>query len=145
MAHWEFPGSDPIDVFIALAAGRIALTAQPTADSYEGAWVNDVTPTQGQFSQFLISVTGNSVTVHIFDKGTPTDTDIGTQTATFTADPLTFALNGHNYAVSFTDDTRTHLKVVVTLAANGTPEGTFTFHRRILLFPGPIPIGPIKP
>jgi phage baseplate assembly protein gpV len=30
MAHWEFPGSDPIDVFIDLAAGRVALTAQPT-------------------------------------------------------------------------------------------------------------------
>jgi hypothetical protein len=30
MAHWEFPGSDPIDVFIDLASGRIALTAQPT-------------------------------------------------------------------------------------------------------------------
>lgn len=30
MAHWEFPGSDPIDVFIDLAAGRMALTTQPT-------------------------------------------------------------------------------------------------------------------
>ena len=30
MAHWEFPGSDPIDVFIDLAAGQIALTAGPT-------------------------------------------------------------------------------------------------------------------
>jgi Putative adhesin len=30
MAHWEFPGSDPIDVFVDLAAGRVALTAEPT-------------------------------------------------------------------------------------------------------------------
>jgi DUF4097 and DUF4098 domain-containing protein YvlB len=30
MAHWDFPGSEPIDAFIDLAAGRIALTAQPT-------------------------------------------------------------------------------------------------------------------
>lgn len=29
MAHWEFPGSDPIDVFIDLAAGRVVLTAEP--------------------------------------------------------------------------------------------------------------------
>jgi len=30
MAHWEFPGSEPIDAFIDLAAGRVMLTAQPT-------------------------------------------------------------------------------------------------------------------
>ena len=30
MAHWEFPGSEPIDVFIDLAAGHIALAAEPT-------------------------------------------------------------------------------------------------------------------
>ena len=30
MAHWDFPASEPIDAFIDLAAGRIALTAQPT-------------------------------------------------------------------------------------------------------------------
>jgi hypothetical protein len=30
MAHWEFPGSEPIDVFIDQAAGRVTLTAQPT-------------------------------------------------------------------------------------------------------------------
>jgi len=30
MAHWEFPGSEPIDALIDLAAGRVALTAQPT-------------------------------------------------------------------------------------------------------------------
>jgi hypothetical protein len=30
MAHWEFPGSEPIDAFIDLAAGRVVLTAQPT-------------------------------------------------------------------------------------------------------------------
>ena len=29
MAHWEFPGSDPIDVFVDLAAGRVALAAGP--------------------------------------------------------------------------------------------------------------------
>jgi hypothetical protein len=29
MAHWEFPGSEPIDAFIDLAAGRVGLTAQP--------------------------------------------------------------------------------------------------------------------
>lgn len=118
------------------------LTAQPTAESYDGAWVNDVTPAVGQFSQFIITVAGNSVTVHIFDKGTPTDTDIGTQTATFTADPLTFALNGHAYTVSFTDDTRLHLKVTVAIGLTGAPEGTYTFHRRIIFFP---PIGPVLP
>jgi hypothetical protein len=126
-------------------AAFTTLTATPTADSYEGYWVNDVTPSVGQFSQFRISTTGNNVTVHIFDKGTPTDTDVGTQTATFTADPLTFALNGHNYTVSFTDDTRTHLKVVVALAANGTPEGTYTFHRLILIAPPNLPPVLIKP
>jgi hypothetical protein len=30
MAHWEFPGSAPIDVFIDLPAGRVALAAEPT-------------------------------------------------------------------------------------------------------------------
>ena len=30
MAHWEFPGSEPIDAFIDLAAGRMVLTAEPT-------------------------------------------------------------------------------------------------------------------
>ncbi len=30
MAKWEFPGSDPIDVFIDLAAGRMVLAAHPT-------------------------------------------------------------------------------------------------------------------
>ena len=30
MAHWEFPGSDPIDVSIDLAAGRVVLAAEPT-------------------------------------------------------------------------------------------------------------------
>jgi Putative adhesin len=30
MTHWEFPGSDPIDVFIDLAAGSVALAATPT-------------------------------------------------------------------------------------------------------------------
>lgn len=29
MTHWEFPGSDPIDVFVDLAAGRVALAAEP--------------------------------------------------------------------------------------------------------------------
>ncbi len=117
-------------------ASFTTLSAQPTADSYDGNWVNDVTPAQGQFSRLIITVTGNSINVHIYDKGTPADTDIGSQTATFTSDPLTFALNGHNYVVSFTDTTRTHLNVVVTIAANGAPEGTFTFHRQFKLFPG---------
>lgn len=30
MTHWEFPGSDPIEVFVDLAAGRVALAAEPT-------------------------------------------------------------------------------------------------------------------
>src|SRR5262247_312576 len=30
MSHWEFPGSDPIDVFVDLAAGSVALAARPT-------------------------------------------------------------------------------------------------------------------
>jgi len=128
-------------------ASFTTLTAQPTAESYDGAWFNDVTPAVGQFSRFIITVSGSSVTVHIFDKGTPTDTDIGTQTATFTADPLTFALNGHAYTVSFTDDTRTHLKVTVAIGLTGAPEGTYTFHRRILFPVGPIilPPGVLKP
>jgi Putative adhesin len=29
MAHWDFPGSGPIDLYIDLAAGRIALAAEP--------------------------------------------------------------------------------------------------------------------
>ena len=29
MAHWEFPGSDPIDVFVDLPAGRVAVAAEP--------------------------------------------------------------------------------------------------------------------
>ena len=116
-------------------AAFTTLTAQATAESYEGAWVNDATPATGQFSQFIISTTGNSVTVHIYDKGTPTDTDIGMQTVTFTGDPLTFALNGHNYTLGFTDDTRTHLSVAVAIAATGVSEGNYTFHRRILIGP----------
>src|SRR5262249_60783829 len=30
MSHWEFPGSEPIDAFIDLAAGSVALTAEAT-------------------------------------------------------------------------------------------------------------------
>src|SRR5215472_2098827 len=30
MTHWEFSGSDPIDVFVDLPAGRVALAAEPT-------------------------------------------------------------------------------------------------------------------
>src|SRR5215470_9212059 len=30
MSHWEFPGSDPVDVFVDLAAGSVALAARPT-------------------------------------------------------------------------------------------------------------------
>ena len=30
MSHWEFPGSEPIEVFIDLAAGSVALTAKAT-------------------------------------------------------------------------------------------------------------------
>jgi Putative adhesin len=30
MTHWEFPGSEPIEAFIDLAAGRVVLAAQPT-------------------------------------------------------------------------------------------------------------------
>ena len=30
MSHWEFPGSDPIDAFIELAAGSVALIAEAT-------------------------------------------------------------------------------------------------------------------
>jgi hypothetical protein len=30
MTHWEFPGCDPIEVFVDLAAGRVALAAEPT-------------------------------------------------------------------------------------------------------------------
>jgi hypothetical protein len=29
MAHWEFPGSDPIDVFVDLSTGRVAVAAEP--------------------------------------------------------------------------------------------------------------------
>jgi hypothetical protein len=117
-------------------ASFTTLSAQPTADSYDGNWVNEVTPTQGQFSRLVITVTGTSVNVHVYDKGTPADTDVGMQTATFTSDPLTFNLNGHHYVISFTDATRTHLNVVVTIALTGAPEGTYTFHRQFKLFPG---------
>ena len=30
MPHWEFPGSDPIDTFIDIAAGRVVLAAEAT-------------------------------------------------------------------------------------------------------------------
>ena len=30
MPHWEFPGSDPIDTFVNIAAGRVVLAAEPT-------------------------------------------------------------------------------------------------------------------
>ncbi|MBO0814850.1 MAG: DUF4097 family beta strand repeat protein [Actinobacteria bacterium] len=30
MSHWEFPGADPIDTFIELAAGSVSLTAEAT-------------------------------------------------------------------------------------------------------------------
>ena len=29
MTHWEFPGSDPIDLFVDLPAGRVAVAAEP--------------------------------------------------------------------------------------------------------------------
>jgi hypothetical protein len=123
-------------------ASFTTLPAQVSVDSYEGNWINDVTPTQGQFSRLIIAVTNGVATVHVYDRGTTTDTDQGSGTATFANDQLTFALNGHNYVLSFTDATRTHLKAVVTLAATGASEGTFTFHRQFKLFPGaPVAIG----
>jgi hypothetical protein len=30
MPHWEFPGSDPVDVFADIAAGHVAVAAEPT-------------------------------------------------------------------------------------------------------------------
>jgi hypothetical protein len=30
MPHWEFPGSDPVDVFVDIASGHVAVTAEPT-------------------------------------------------------------------------------------------------------------------
>ena len=30
MTSWEFPGSEPIDIFINISAGSVAVSAEPT-------------------------------------------------------------------------------------------------------------------
>ena len=113
------------------------LSAQATAESYEGNWANDVAPTTGQFSRVVISVTNNVATVHIYFRTASGDTDQGSGTATIANDQLAFTLLDHMYVISFTDASRTHLKVVIS--SNNIaipPQGTFTFHRQFKLFPG---------
>ena len=65
MAHWEFPGSEPIDVFIDQAAGRVTLTAQPTdvttvelAASWPGRSERLVSDVQVSFSDGRLEIVG---------------------------------------------------------------------------------------
>jgi putative adhesin len=65
MAHWEFPGSDPIDVFIDLAAGRIVLAAEPTdvtvvelTASWSGSGERLLSDVQVSFDDGRLEVTG---------------------------------------------------------------------------------------
>jgi DUF4097 and DUF4098 domain-containing protein YvlB len=65
MAHWEFPGSDPIDVFIDLAAGRVALAAEPTdittvglTASWSGGGERLLSDVQVSFADGRLEITG---------------------------------------------------------------------------------------
>jgi hypothetical protein len=65
MAQWEFPGSDPIDVFIDLAAGRIVLAAEPTdvitvevAASWSGPAARPLSEVQVSFADGRLEVIG---------------------------------------------------------------------------------------
>jgi hypothetical protein len=65
MTHWEFPGSDPIDVFIDLAAGRIVLAAEPTdltvvelTASWSGRGERLLSDVQVSFDDGRLEVTG---------------------------------------------------------------------------------------
>ena len=127
-------------------AAFTTLTAQATAESYEGAWVERRDAGHGPVLAVHHQHHGQQRNRPYLRQGTPTDTDIGMQTAV-PGNPLTFALNGHNYTLGFTDDTRTHLSVAVAIAATGVSEGNYTFHRRILIGPivGLPPVTVIKP
>ena len=65
MAHWEFPGSEPIDVFIDLAAGRIVLAAEPTdvttvevTASWSGPAARPLSEVQVSFADGRLEVIG---------------------------------------------------------------------------------------
>ena len=65
MTYWEFPGSDPIDVFIDLAAGRVALAAEPTdittvelTASWSGRGERLLSDVQVSFADGRLEVTG---------------------------------------------------------------------------------------
>jgi len=123
------------------------LTAQPTAESYDGNWVND-NATSGGAARFFTTTANNMITVHGYGQCGGGECDWGTKTGTFTGDPFAFvfpaigSLSAINVSMSFTDDTRTHLKVVWSDGAAGTH--TETFHRRYI-FSSPIYTGGIKP
>ena len=123
------------------------LSAQPTAESYDGNWVND-NATSGGAARFFTTTANNIITVHGYGQCGGGECDWGTQTGAFTGDPFAFvfpavgSLSAINVSMSFTDDTRTHLKVVWSDSAAGTH--TETFHRRYI-FTSPIYTGGIKP
>ncbi len=129
------------------------LPAQPTADSYEGTWINDDANTTGVV-RLVIDATGNSVKITVYDKcGTPSGCLAVSGTTTFTADPLTgtFAaglISNDKLTINFTDDTRTHLRLVEvrTTILGPVTTNTYTFHRRPFILPpvvSPITTAPI--
>jgi len=128
-------------------ASFTTLSAQATADSYDGSWINDAPGTSG-IIRVVIAVTGNALKITVYDKcGAPGDCLVGTGTTTFSGDPVstTFAsgIVSDVLTISFTDDTRTHLRVVevrtLALTPPTTTTNTYTFHRQFL------PFGPIVP
>ncbi len=128
------------------------LSAQPTVESYEGTWIND-TPNTSGIIRIVIEVIGNSLKSSVYDKcGAPQDCRVVVGTTPFGGDPVsdTYAagLVSDKLTIGFTDNTRTHLKVVeIRTTAGGSPvTSTYTFHRRII-FPVPpvLPPGTLSP
>jgi hypothetical protein len=79
-------GTGPIG-YSAVIATFTTLTAMPTAESYEGTWINDIADPAGTI-RLVIDATGNMVKITMYDnKAGPGDTLVGSVTTAYTADP----------------------------------------------------------
>jgi len=129
------------------------LQAQPNAESYGGTWINDAPAVVAVVQRLVIEPTGNSVKITVYDHcSAPGDCLYAGGISTFTADPLTGNLATgivtDVVTMSFTDDTRTHLKVVEVRTVSGSlPQAavTHTFHRRPFILPPIVVLNPPLP
>ncbi|MGI8688704.1 MAG: fibronectin type III domain-containing protein [Thermomicrobiales bacterium] len=126
-------------------ASFTTLSAQATADSYDGNWLNDAPGTTG-VARLTIDVTGTALAISVYDRcnSSPSGCIVVSGVATFSGDPVVGKLTGETLTISFTDDTRTHLKVVEVRGFNPTiTTTTYTFRRRVIFPVGPITLPPV--